>query len=108
MSSDLLPLDFFFWTMEDHMSETPFDREMDLVAWIIAAVGIVSDKPGCYRNIRRSMQQCCEFCTRVNDCYFEHLLRNCTLPCWNKSHIRYNSTELFPFVQFTCLFCSCR
>ncbi|GFR18679.1 hypothetical protein TNCT_603301 [Trichonephila clavata] len=90
--------------MEDHMSETPFDREMDLVAWIIAAVGIVSDKPGCYINIRRSMQQCCEFCTRVNDCYLSTFYETVLYLVGNKSHIRTNSTELFPFVQFTCLF----
>lgn len=38
--------------IKDHVYETPLDSEMDLVARIVAAVGIVRDMPGVFENVR--------------------------------------------------------
>lgn len=52
--------------VKDHVYETPVNSEMELVAWIVAAAGIVRDMPGVFENVQRSMQRHCEFCVRVN------------------------------------------
>ena len=45
-SSDLTPMDFFFWgAMKDLVYDTPIDSEMDLVEHIAAAAGTVREMP---------------------------------------------------------------
>ena len=59
--------------MKEHMHESPVDAKMDIVARIVDNTVIFCDMPRVYENHRRSVQQHCESCVRVNGCNFEPL-----------------------------------
>lgn len=74
-SPDLSPIDFFLWGyMKSLVYETPVESDMDLMARIVAASGVVADTPGILANVRRSMRRRCAACITSAGRNFEHLL----------------------------------
>ena len=75
-SPDMTPLDFFLWgTMKDLVYATPVDSEEDLVARIVDAAALISERRGVFKAVRRSLHRRYVKCVEVRGNHFEHLLR---------------------------------
>lgn len=74
-SPDLTPLDFFLWgTMKDLVYATPVESEQDLVGRIVDSAGRITEMPGVFQSVRRSLADRCRKCVEVHGGHFEQLL----------------------------------